>query len=138
MKNTLSSQPAGQPVSQPSSSEELPGPFWPLVLMGLSLGTILTWNLVATLRDCYMGVRMRDQQDTAAAQAFEAEEKMKTLMFDLIALSAKNPEAKAIVDKYQIRYNAAPQAPAPAAGQTPPATPSAVPATNSPAAKPAR
>ena len=92
-------------------------PFWPLVLLAASLATVLLWNLVLASREYYQALRLRDRQVEAAAQAIATEQKLKALMMELLAMSEADRDAQAIVEKYQVRYNAAaPGAPRPAAG----------------------
>jgi hypothetical protein len=116
-----------QPASTNPFDRLVFNPFWPIVFMAVSLGLVLLWNLVASIRGYAAALRMEDQQTLASAQAFDAEEKLKVLMMELLVLAKQDPDAKTIADKYQIRYNA----------PVTPAAPVATPPTPAPAAKPA-
>jgi hypothetical protein len=108
-----------QPASTNPFDRMVFNPFWPIAFLAVSLGLVLLWNLVASIRGYAAALRLEDQQTMASAQAFDAEEKLKVLMMELLVLAKQDPDAKAIADKYQIRYNApvpaeTPAAPAPA------------------------
>lgn len=93
--------------------------FWPLLLLGVSLGIILVWNVILGTREFYAARSMNDRLGEGLRQAAQTEENVKALFMDLLTLSATDPEAKALVEKYNVRYTP-PTAPAPA---TPPRQP---------------
>jgi hypothetical protein len=121
-----------------NANERMDGfsPFWPLVFLSVGLGIVLLWTLIASSRSCYAALRARDQQGMAVAQAVDAEGKFKALVEDLLVLAGSDAEAKAVVDKYQIRVNT-PPAPAPIPIQPAKAAPRAAPAKTAPHAVPA-
>ena len=88
------------------------GAFWPLAFLAASLATVLLWNLVMGIRDYETAQRLQDRQMLAGAQAAATEQKMTVLMRDLIGMAAADADARTIVEKYQIRYNAPVTAPA--------------------------
>lgn len=106
--------------------------FWPLLLLAISLGTILVWNVILGAREFYAAQRMNDQLREGLRQASQTEENVKAMFMDLLALSVTDPEAKAMVDKYNVRYTP-PGAVAPAAMATPAPRPAS---TNAPTPKP--
>jgi outer membrane biosynthesis protein TonB len=100
--------------------------FVPIILISASLLILLVWNVAVLVRDVNNAMLVRTQQNVARAQAVGAEEQMKALMMELLGMAQADQDAKAITDKYQIRYNAPAQQPG--AVQTPapkpaPATP---------------
>ena len=83
-------------------------PFWPLCLMALSLGCFLGWQVTTAARQ-YIGLmRIADQQTLQAGQVAQAESKLQAMMMDLLELSKTDADARAIVGKYGIKFNAAP------------------------------
>jgi cell division protein FtsB len=101
------------PTTQPSVSFSA---FLPVVLLSLSFCVILVWTLVVSVYEYSALLRQRDKQNEAQLQAVNVEEKMKALMIDLLSLAETDPDAKAIAEKYQVRFNAP-------AGGTQPLTP---------------
>lgn len=79
--------------------------FWPLVMVASSIIVILGWNLVMALQQRSDAARVHVQQEVLAAQATQAEARLKAMMDDLLELSKTDPEAVAIVKKYGIKYN---------------------------------
>jgi|APCry1669188910_1035180.scaffolds.fasta_scaffold08753_3 hypothetical protein len=94
-------------------------PFWPLGLMAISLVVFLGWQVVAAAQQYISLVRLSDQQAVLTSQATQAETKLQTMMMDLLKLSLSNPEAKAIVNKYGIKFNSTAQSAAPGAPALP-------------------
>jgi hypothetical protein len=80
--------------------------FLPVTIMALALGVILVWTLVVSVYDCTAVNRQRDQLVAAQYQAINVEQKVKSLMEGLLTLAETDPDAKAIAEKYQIRFNA--------------------------------
>lgn len=103
--------------------------FWPMFLLVLCFGTLVTHQLIFAVRQYLDGTRLREQQITIMRQAADAEQKMTAMMVDLLVLSKTDPQAKAIVENYRIQYNA------PVPG-TAAATPTPPPAAQPPAAQP--
>ncbi len=102
------------------------GTFWPLMMLSLSLGTVLLWNVYTGVLEFYNSLRVRDQLEATASQAGVAEEKIKAMFIDLLARAANDAEVKAITDKYTVRFTA-PAQPGAAAGP-PVAAPAKAPA----------
>jgi non-homologous end joining protein Ku len=99
--------------------------FVPVILIAASLMILLVWNVAVLVRDLNNTMLVRTQQNMARAQALGAEEQMKALMMELLGMAQADPDAKAITDKYQIRYNAPAQQSG--AAQTPAPKPTATP-----------
>ena len=72
-----------------------PGPYFILLL------------LAAAARQYIALLRLGDQQTTLSAQAQQAEAKLQAMMMDLLELSGTDPDARAIVAKYGIKFNPA-------------------------------
>jgi len=97
------------------------GPFWPLLLVAASLIALLALQLVIAVQIAAQQsagvVRLREQQAALvpqAAQAAQVEEKLKSMMIDLLHLAQTDDDAQRIVKTHGITY-------------TPPQTPPAVP-----------
>jgi hypothetical protein len=93
-------------------------PFWPMSFLAAAVIIFLAWNIVVGARQYVGGLRISDQQAAASVQAAQAEEKLRTMLMDLVALSKTDADAQTIVSKYQINFSP-PQQPAPE--QKPPA-----------------
>jgi hypothetical protein len=89
------------------------GPFWPLTFLSVSLFVILVWNLVGAVRQHVFGLRLRDQQSVMAAQVAQSEQRMQTMLTELVGMSKANDAAETVVRKYGISVNAPAVAPAP-------------------------
>ena len=89
--------------------------FWPLLLALVAFILILSWNVCVTVRQNSNLQNLKFQVWQATAQSAQAEQKLKAILSDLVALSAQDPEAAAIVKKYKITQNgpAAPETAAP-------------------------
>lgn len=82
-----------------------PNMFWPMFFMALALAVMLGWNLTIVIRQYVAGLRMLDRQMLASVQAVQVEERLKSLLTDLIELSKTDPDAKDIVVKYRVTSN---------------------------------
>lgn len=88
--------------------------FVPLLLVALSVLVFMGWNLSLATQQTQAGRRLSEQLDEQLTQSKQAEEKLRVMMTDLVALSGTNPRAMAIVKKFQISFTPAPAAtPAP-------------------------
>ncbi len=88
-----------------TSSNETPCFFWPYAMLALSLIFILVWQLVlaANARGTIKAQANNLTQVSAAAQ--QTKDSLQKIVVDLLELSKSDNDAKAIVDKYQIRQN---------------------------------
>ena len=80
-------------------------PFGPLVLMAVSLALVLGWNVAQAWQQHRAGKQAQDQQVSLLQQAATTERNLQVMLTDLVNLAATDPQARAIVDKYQIKYN---------------------------------
>jgi hypothetical protein len=80
-------------------------PFWPLFLMVVSLAVFLGWQVTLSVQQYIASLRMQDQQAALTEQAAQAETKLQTMMMDLLELAKNDPEARAIVGRYNIKFN---------------------------------
>lgn len=83
-------------------------PFWPLCMLTLSLAVFLGWQVMAAARQHIAALRLADQQTFLTGQAAQAESKLQAMMMDLLELSKSDPDARAIVSKYGIKFTPAP------------------------------
>ena len=88
--------------------------FWPLTLALVSLIVLLSWNLFVTIRQ-NEGLQVAKYQVwQASAQSVQAEQKLKSMLSDLMDLAPQDAEAARIIKKYKITQNS-PAAAAPKA-----------------------
>lgn len=80
-------------------------PFWPLCLMAVSLAGFLGWQVTVAAQQYIASLRLADRQAALTEQASQAETKLQTMMMDLLELAKKDPDARAIVSKYNIKFN---------------------------------
>lgn len=111
-----------------SQREEVSGsftPFWPLCMIALSLTVFFGWQVTVAVRQYVDLLRLQDRQAELSVQAAQAEGKLQAVMIDLLKLAKTDSDAKAIVNKYGIKFNpaAAPQASAPSGTLLPQASP---------------
>jgi hypothetical protein len=100
-------------------------PFWPLLLMGCSLAIFLGWQVFQGQQQHANLLRLQGQQEQITKQAAQEESRLQSLMMDLLTLSRTDADAKAIVTKYNIKFNAPKTAPSlPVSPATPLSTPS--------------
>jgi len=82
-------------------------PFWPLCLMAVSLAIFLGWQVTTAARQYIALLRLADQQTLLTGQAAEAESRLQAMMMDLLKVSKTDADARAIVNKYGIKFNPA-------------------------------
>jgi cytoskeletal protein RodZ len=91
-----------------------PTAFWPVMLVGLSLCSILVWQLIVANQVREHGTQMRDQQVKVVEQSRKVQAGLQKFARDLIEVAKTDETAKAIVTKYGIAVtNPAAAAPAP-------------------------
>ena len=91
---------AGTPAPVPVFS-----PFWPICLLAASVLVFLIWQVVGAARQHESLVSLGRQQAALAGQAAQTETQLQSLMMDLLQLAEQDEEARAIVTKYNIRFN---------------------------------
>lgn len=111
--------------------------FLPLCLVSLSVAIFMGWQVSLGIEQRQELIRMGERQKSLASQAAQTESQLQALMMDLLRLAETDKDARAIISKYNIRFNPPADAAAPAAtaGTAQPIQP-AQPAT-APAAMPA-
>ena len=87
-------------------------PFGPLVLLAVSLTLVLGWNVAQAWQQHNAGKQALNQQIGLLKQAATTERNLQVMLTDLVNLARTDSQARAIVDKFQIKYNE-PAAPAP-------------------------
>ena len=88
-----------------SPANETPCFFWPYTLLALSLVFILVWQIVlaANARGTLKAQAANLSQVSVAAQ--QTKDSLQKIVVELLELSKSDNDAKAIVEKYQIRQN---------------------------------
>lgn len=79
-------------------------PFWPIVLLGLSLVAFLGWQVTLGIKEYRAGLAMVDRQRLIGVQAADAEAKLQAMVLDLLELARTNTAANAIVEQFSIQY----------------------------------
>ncbi len=93
--------------------------FYPFILLAASLLLTSGWSLNQQWRQRTAGRQMQTQQADALAQAGAAEGRLQSLLTELLVLAnSGNTDARAIINKYQVRMQA-PVAPATAPAVAP-------------------
>ena len=79
--------------------------FIPLVLIALSVIIILTWELKTGSQARQNGQQLREQQSKLVEQSRQIQIGLEKLARDLINVANSDPDAKALVAKYQINIS---------------------------------
>jgi hypothetical protein len=79
--------------------------FWPLLILNLAFLTILIWQLVLISTEKSNLQAQLESRKTLVEQSKNAQSDLEKLVRDLLDLSQKDPQAKAIVEKYKIAVN---------------------------------
>ena len=79
-------------------------PFGPLVLMAVSLALVLGWNVAQAWQQLRAEKQAQNQQIGLLQQAATTERNLQAMLTDLVVLAHTDPQARAIVDKFQIKY----------------------------------
>ena len=82
-------------MNQREENTTLFTPFWPLFMMAASLAVFLGWQVTVSVQQYIASLWMQDQQAALTVQAEQAETK----------LQKSDPEARAIVGRYNIKFN---------------------------------
>ncbi len=93
-----------QPTPNPELSKAY-SPFWPILILAVSLIAVLGWNTIISIQQWSEGYRLTVQQEVALNQGVQAEENLKAMMADLVLLSQRDDAAKTIIKKYNITFN---------------------------------
>jgi uncharacterized protein YpmS len=80
--------------------------FWPLLTLNLAFLIILVWQLVLIGAEKKNLQAQLEGRKTLVEQSKNAQSDLEKLVRDLLELSQKDPQAKAIVDKYKIAVTA--------------------------------
>lgn len=96
-----------------SSGRSAPrGVFGPWVLLAVSLIMVLGWNARQTWRQRQVATGLLAQQANALQQADATGQRLQALLSDLVVLAQRDPQARNIIEKYQIRQAQPADAPA--------------------------
>lgn len=87
------------------------GAFLPLALLSASLLIILSWQIFLSLQTRTNARAQFEQRKQLVEQSTKLQGGLETLVNDLLTLAETDKDAKAVVDKYQIRRNTPPAAP---------------------------
>jgi hypothetical protein len=77
-------------------------PFIPLLLIALSVVAILGYQLLMGLEQKKALQKQQESMIQAVAQSKKIQREVEKLAFELLDLSAKDSDAKALIDKYKI------------------------------------
>jgi hypothetical protein len=99
-------------VVQKTHAGSVHNAFLPFVLVALGIVIVLGWNASQGWRQYRLASQVRGQQQTVLQQAAATETRLQVLLSELVTLARTNPQAKTIVEKYQIRFSAPAAAPA--------------------------
>jgi cell division protein FtsB len=93
-----------------SETESDPQPrlsgFWPLSIVCLSLFIVLAWQMVMSLQARSNLRAQFEQRKQLVEQSTRAQGSLEAFVNDLLTLAETDKDAKALVEKYQIRRNA--------------------------------
>jgi len=90
--------------------------FWPLLLLASSVAILMLMQLIYMENQRRTLLQTYQARATALSQTQVLQQRLNSIMQELIQLSASNEDAKAIVRKYNIRINT-PAAPDPTVDQ---------------------
>jgi hypothetical protein len=79
--------------------------FLPITLIALSLCIVLGWQIFNALQTRKSWQAQYEQRKTLVEQSAKVQGGLEAMVNDLLALAEVDKEAKAVVDKYQIRRN---------------------------------
>lgn len=110
---------------QPEPAVPSFSPFWPFILVVISVIAFMSWQISIGVRQYLQGVRFAEQQELMASQAADVEAKFQALIMDVLELAKNNPEVDAVVRNYNIRFtpSAAERAAAASEGAVQPGSP---------------
>jgi hypothetical protein len=90
------------------STTDPKSPFWPLTLVSLSVAAILGYQLLVGLEQQQLLARQKEEMTQAVVQSQKIQRELEKLASDLLTLSTKDADAKALIDKYKIARGSAP------------------------------
>jgi hypothetical protein len=76
--------------------------FTPIVLISSGVILLYSWNLMITLKQQAAAMRISAQQDVQLAQVVQTEQKLRTMMTDLLDLAKTDKDAEGIIKRYKI------------------------------------
>jgi hypothetical protein len=79
-------------------------PFWPILLLGVTLVAHFGWQVGLGVREYRAGLALADQQRLLDVQASEAEVKLQAMMIELLDLARVNSNAMSIARQFAIEY----------------------------------
>lgn len=101
-----------EPYDQSSSQGRSVNPFWPVLLVALSLIIMLSYQFILVFGQRLALQKQIQQQSEVVTRANQTQNELQRLVVDLLALAETgDADAKAIVAKYKIANTAPAQAP---------------------------
>lgn len=79
--------------------------FWPVLLIGISLLTILIWEIQVGVFTRTNARQLREQQQRAVEQANRVQSELEKMVRGLVDLAKTDDEAQRIVRKFGIKVN---------------------------------
>ncbi|MDD4871815.1 MAG: hypothetical protein PHR77_14755 [Kiritimatiellae bacterium] len=95
-------------TEMPNNRDEAPssqGVFLPIAIFMIAVLLILGWELYLTKSQSLIWQKQIVQREQLANQARAVQSDLQKIAFNLITLSTTNPDAKTIVEKYQIKQS---------------------------------
>ena len=77
--------------------------FWPMLLIGLSLIIIFTWEIWVGVDTRETAGQLQEQQEKVAEQSKQIQANLEKLVRGLVELSKTDEEAKRLITKFQIK-----------------------------------
>ena len=97
--------------------------FWPILLIGVSLALVLSWEIWiggATRRSAQ---QLQDQQVRLVDQSKQVQQNLEKLVRGLVDLAKVDPEAQKLIDKFGIKVTPATTAAQPTTTSSPSSSP---------------
>jgi biopolymer transport protein ExbB/TolQ len=88
------------PVDQEVTNQSV---FLPIAILMIAVLTILAWNLYLTKSQTAAWQKQFTQREQMVSQSRAVQGDLQKIAFELMSLSATDADARALVDKYQIR-----------------------------------
>ncbi len=90
----------------PEASSNSNPNFWPYTLLAVSFIIIMIWQIVLAANAHSMIQAQASNLNRVSTVAQQTKDSLEKIVVDLLELSKSDNDAKAIVDKYQIRQTA--------------------------------
>lgn len=79
--------------------------FWPVLLVGISVIIILSWEIWVGIDTCQTQQQLQQQQGKVVDQSKQVQANLEKLVRGLVELSKTDDEARRLVTKFAIKIN---------------------------------